>query len=378
MESPDAKISEATPPQHAPQGEQGEEQNPLPRTRSPEDNRAAEIVARMRQRVEHAHEVQEEKQHHQENVEFARHDMFGSRAVGGIRPDDEVLYGEVQSTDYLTPDTQQEESFQRTFTPIMRTRRRLYIWGLYLCLGVAVAVEIVVILHLCDLIQKQRVKYTDQMLQKEEMLLAWCIWTGSSMALCMIACVLVLWQPAAASSGIPGLIAFLNGVNPVGGTSTLTGLKTGFLSMETLIAKSVGMTLSIPSGLCLGPEGPIIHIGALLAHHTTDMFQRLSHRLLPERYHFSVKAGEGRDFLATGAAVGICVAFRAPIAGCLFVVEEASSFFTTEHLEYTFFATVIAYMVALSLAQPEDGFTKFKQATGYFCTLYDWFDMYVS
>ena len=135
--------------------------------------------------------------------------------------------------------------------------------------------------------------------------------------------------------------------------------------------------LSIPSGLCLGPEGPIIHIGALLAHHTTHFFQTLSHKLLPDRFHFTVKPGEGRDFLATGAAVGICVAFRAPLAGCLFVVEEAASFFTTEHLEYTFFATVVAYMVALALAQPDDGFTKFKQATGYFCSLYDWFDIAV-
>jgi H+/Cl- antiporter ClcA len=188
--------------------------------------------------------------------------------------------------------------------------------------------------------------------------------------------VLVLWQPAAASSGIPGLIAYLNGAVPIGGKSPLTGKMTGFLSFETLFAKTVGMILSIPSGLCLGPEGPIIHIGALFAHHTTHFFQTLSHRLLPDNFHFSVKGGERRDFLATGAAVGICVAFRAPLAGCLFVVEEAASFFTVEHLEYTFFATIIAYMVALSLSDAAgESFTKFKQATGGFCTLYDSFDM---
>ena len=58
------------------------------------------------------------------------------------------------------------------------------------------------------------------------------------------------------------------------------------------------------------------------------------------------------------------------------VVEEAASFFTVEHLEYTFFATIIAYMVALSLSDAAgESFTKFKQATGGFCTLYDSFDM---
>ena len=339
--------------------------------------KAVQFIKKVKKRHDHRHEVEEERQHHQENVEFAEQakNAFGSRAVGGVRPDDEKKYAQIESTDYLRPDTPQEESFQRTFTPNMRTRRRIYIWGLYLCLGVAVAAEIIVILHLCEVILKVRVKATNAQLEDNELLMAWVVWTGSSMALCMIACALVLWQPAAASSGIPGLIAYLNGVTPIGGTSPLTGKKTGFLSFNCLVAKSIGMTLSIPSGLCLGPEGPIIHIGALLAHHTTAFFQTLSHKLLPERLHFSVLPGEGRDFLATGAAVGICVAFRAPLAGCLFVVEEASSFFTTEHLEYTFFATVIAYMVALALAQPESNFTKFKQTTGYFCTQFDWFDM---
>jgi chloride channel 7 len=107
------------------------------------------------------------------------------------------------------------------------------------------------------------------------------------------------------------------------------------------------MILSIPSGLAIGPEGPIIHISALLSHHSLALMTRLSHRLLPPRMRFSVRSGESRDFLATGAACGICVAFRAPLAGCLFVVEEAASFFTTGHLEYTFFATVVSYLVRL-------------------------------
>ena len=41
----------------------------------------------------------------EENVKFAKREQFGSRAVGGARPDDEVLYGQVESADYLTPDT---------------------------------------------------------------------------------------------------------------------------------------------------------------------------------------------------------------------------------------------------------------------------------
>ena len=260
-------------------------------------------------------------------------------------------------------------------TPVMRMRRNVYIWLLYGCLAAVTASTIVYVLQACDFVLKQRVKATDARLAENDLLGAWLVWTGTSLVLCLAACLLVLWQPAAASSGIPGLIAFLNGVLPIGGKSPLTQKMTGFLSFETLCAKTVGMILSIPSGLCLGPEGPIIHISALLGHHTTRGVQRLSHSVLPERFHFTAAPGESRDFLATGAAVGICVAFRAPLAGCLFVVEEAASFFTTQHLEYTFFATIVAYLVALALAWPDDGFTKFKQSTGYFCTLYDGFDM---
>ncbi len=356
----------------------GEHVSVLRQTVSPEDAEVAEvaktILMKQRQQEEIAKGA-EEAAKFETNEEFARHEQSGSRAIGGQKPRDEQLYGQIESADYLTPDTQQEEAYQRTFTPQMRTRRRFFIWGLYACLGVAVTMQIVYVLHACDWILKLRTKPTAKLLAEQDYLGAWLLWTGSSLALCLVACLLVLWQPAAASSGIPGLVAFLNGAVPIGGKSPLTGKMTGFLSFETLLAKTVGMTLSIPSGLCLGPEGPIIHIGALFAHHTTHFFQVLSHKLLPDNFHFSVKGGEERDFLATGAAVGICVAFRAPLAGCLFVVEEAASFFTVEHLEYTFFATIIAYMVALYLSSSDESFTKFKQATGDFCTLYDGFDL---
>ena len=53
--------------------------------------------------------------------------------------------------------------------------------------------------------------------------------------------------------------------------------------------------------------------------------------MFPE-HRFAAYASEARDFMATGAACGICTAFRAPLAGVMFVVEEAATFFTTQHL----------------------------------------------
>ena len=80
------------------------------------------------------------------------------------------------------------------------------------------------------------------------------------------------------------------------------------------------MIASIPSGLCIGPEGPIIHICAMVAQHTAKVINILERKW--SKNTTVVKMDEIRDFLATGAGCGICAAFYAPLAGVLFVVEE--------------------------------------------------------
>ena len=297
---------------------------------------------------------------------------FGSRMVGGHKPANLEAYKTFESVSYIVPDTAEQEARFVSMDKKKRSLQRLCMWFRYGFVGLIVSLFVAGGLRICKIIEKARVKQTGYLLDADDVAGAWLFWTGTSVGMNLVAVLLVLVQPAAASSGIPGLISYLNGVKPSGGKSPITKKMTSFTSVKTMIAKSAGMLCSIPSGLCIGPEGPIIHISALLAYHATNLVHHFEEKLMGKEFDVSSE-NECRDFLATGAACGITTAFRAPLAGTLFVVEEAGSFFTTQHLEYTFFACLVAYWVQWVLGLSMDGEeatgAKFGQTTGYFCNV---------
>ena len=114
-----------------------------------------------------------------------------------------------------------------------------------------------------------------------------------------IACALLV--PHAKGSGLPALIAYCNGCK----------LK-GFTSKRTLAAKLVGTICSLASGNCVGPEGPIIHMGSclgkqlLLMLHTSASFG--PRRLVAAFSHLRNDLDQ-RDAVALGAGAGITAAF---------------------------------------------------------------------
>ena len=304
---------------------------------------------------------------------------YGGRSVGGKKPRDVELYSKIEAIDFTVHDTVEESMLARMMIQndpkcccSRMAQRRVQLWVMYTLIGAAVALIIGLILWICGQIEGMRISAVKDILKTGDVAGAWLSWTGSSLILCLIAVVCVLIEPAAASSGIPGLIAYLNGVQAKGGRSTITGKATFFTSWETMLAKTIGMICSVPSGIAIGPEGPIIHISALIAHWTSIVTQEIEVRLMPA-HGFTARNSEERDFLATGAACGICTAFRAPLAGVMFVVEEASSFFTTTHLEFTFLACLVSYWVTWAMTTGTST-VKFKQTTGDFCSYHDFFD----
>lgn len=131
----------------------------------------------------------------------------------------------------------------------------------------------------------------------------------------------------AAGSGIPEIKTILSGfVIP------------HFLDLNVLIVKAVGSTFAVSTGMCLGKEGPFVHISTCVAY--------LVAMLLPKYRGNSRKL---REMLAAGCSSGLSVAFGAPIGGVLFAYEEISTYFPRKVLWRAFICSLFAAMTLKAL-----------------------------
>jgi H+/Cl- antiporter ClcA len=120
------------------------------------------------------------------------------------------------------------------------------------------------------------------------------------------------------------------------------------MNLKTLGVKFLSAALAVGSGLPVGPEGPMVHIGATIA---SGMSQGHSTTLgwdsgLLKRFQ---NPKDKRDFVTAGAAVGVATAFSAPIGGLLFVFEEVASFWQQALGWQIFFACMLAVLTADTL-----------------------------
>lgn len=112
-------------------------------------------------------------------------------------------------------------------------------------------------------------------------------------------------------------------------------------NIATVVVKVISCGLAVASGLPVGPEGPLIHIGAALGaalsqgHSTTLGFSTNAFR----RFR---NPKDKRDFVTAGVASGVAVAFNAPIGGLLFAFEEVASFWQHSLGWQIFFACMCA------------------------------------
>eukprot|EP00052_Salpingoeca_macrocollata_P012564 m.97626 g.97626 ORF g.97626 m.97626 type:complete len:836 (-) comp18538_c0_seq4:53-2560(-) len=186
---------------------------------------------------------------------------------------------------------------------------------------------------------------------------AWVIVTLYSLAFVLASSILVVYvQPPAAASGIPEVIAFLNGVHVP-----------KVFNIKTLVIKFFSCVCAVGSGLPVGPEGPMIHMGAMVG---AGLSQGRSATLgftvfdsFTERFR---NVRDRRDFITAGVATGVSAAFGAPVGGLLFAMEEVSSFWNQRLGWMIFFACMTAVFTSDLFNSAFHGFQYAKGTFGAF------------
>lgn len=128
------------------------------------------------------------------------------------------------------------------------------------------------------------------------------------------ATLLVQLVPCAGASGIPPLIAYL-----------YNGRKTdkNLFSLKMVLVKLVGVVMAIIGGLAIGREGPAILIGAAIGDLTNRLINKSIKAYTGVKVPFNgaVKS----NVVMMGATCGFSSAFRSPVGGMLYCVEEIAT-----------------------------------------------------
>lgn len=105
----------------------------------------------------------------------------------------------------------------------------------------------------------------------------------------------------------------------------------GYLGFWTLFTKSVGLALSVASGLSLGKEGPFVHIASCVGNIVCRFFDK-----------YERNETKRREILSCACAAGVAVAFGAPIGGILFSLEETTYYWSGKVMFRSFACAIIA------------------------------------
>ena len=100
-----------------------------------------------------------------------------------------------------------------------------------------------------------------------------------------------MFAPYACGSGIPEIKTILSGF-----------IIRGYLGKWTYLIKSIGVMLSVASGLSLGKEGPMVHMACCCGNILAYLFPK-----------YGRNEAKKREILSAASAAGVSVAFGAPI-----------------------------------------------------------------
>ncbi|KAM7400635.1 hypothetical protein PAMA_005026 [Pampus argenteus] len=133
-------------------------------------------------------------------------------------------------------------------------------------------------------------------------------------------------------SGIPEMKTILRGV-----------VLKEYLTFKTFVAKVIGLTCALGSGMPLGKEGPFVHVASLCA----ALLSKFMAAVFGGIYMNELR---NTEMLSAACAVGVGCCFAAPIGGVLFSIEVTSTFFAVRNYWRGFFAATFSAFIFRVLA----------------------------
>jgi H+/Cl- antiporter ClcA len=88
----------------------------------------------------------------------------------------------------------------------------------------------------------------------------------------------------------------------------------------------IGSIGSVAGGLIVGKEGPLVHVGACIAS-LLGQGGSVRYGMTWKWLRYLKNDRDRRDLVTCGAAAGVAAAFRAPVGGVLFALEEVTSWY---------------------------------------------------
>ncbi|KAH7441661.1 hypothetical protein KP509_03G047600 [Ceratopteris richardii] len=185
-----------------------------------------------------------------------------------------------------------------------------------------------------------KLSQTTRFISDSKYSIAFSIFAGGNILLVLSSAILcAIFAPAAAGSGIPEVKAYLNGIDAP-----------NILAPTTFIVKVLGSIGAVAGGLAVGKEGPLVHTGSCIASLLSQGGSK-RYGLTWQWLRYFKNDRDRRDLVTCGAAAGVSAAFRAPVGGVLFALEEAASWWRSSLLWRAFFTSAIVAVtlrVALS------------------------------
>ncbi|XP_045194209.1 H(+)/Cl(-) exchange transporter 6-like isoform X2 [Mercenaria mercenaria] len=208
---------------------------------------------------------------------------------------------------------------------------QLDVWALMGFIGFTIGVIGFLLHQLIEKIADVKWEITQKYIEDGEFSLACLFATGYSVAFIIFSAGIVIYlRPCAGGSGIPEITGFLNGTNV-----------RHIFNIKTMVVKFFSCVTCVGCGLPVGPEGPMIHLGALVGAGLSQFRSETLGIKLPILEKFRTSEAR-RNFISAGAAAGVASAFGAPVGGLLFSMEEVSSFWTVTLSWQIFFCCIVS------------------------------------